>query len=231
MAAQKASRFRDFQLTLQSSSSVLRRLRPLRLSLAGAMSAPSSEPPPPPSPTPMIYEAIDEETIPNSCPNDYYSLHPGQVFNERWKEEPESSRYVAVKIGACTYGSIAAAEHELKLSQRIAMANPSHPGAGYIRTPIDNFQIGGFYVVITILNAFYKRKSAYAIGNERGSTSLPAEKQYKLKSSLEFTAIEQELEALSLDPRDDSTITDRRKELRIEKRKLIIEELYKCRKL
>jgi hypothetical protein len=61
----------------------------------------------------------------------------------RCKEKPESPRYVAVKIGTCTYGSIAAAEHELKLSQHIAAANPSHPGASYIRTPIDNFQING----------------------------------------------------------------------------------------
>jgi hypothetical protein len=61
--------------------------------------------------------------------------------------------------------------------------------------------------------------------------SLPAEKQHKLKSSLDFTAIEQELEALSLDPRDDSAVTDRRKELRAEKRKLIAKELRKSRKL
>jgi hypothetical protein len=61
--------------------------------------------------------------------------------------------------------------------------------------------------------------------------SLLAEKQYELESSLEFTVIEQELEALSLDPRDDSAVTDRRKELCIEKRKLIAEELCKCRKL
>jgi serine/threonine protein kinase len=63
----------------------------------------------------------------------------------RSKEEPESPRYVAIKIGTCTYSSIAASEHELKLSQRIASTNPSHPGAGYIRTLIDNFQIDRSY--------------------------------------------------------------------------------------
>ena len=57
------------------------------------------------------------------------------------KEEPDRPQYVAVKIGTSAYGSIAAAEHELKLSQHIARTNPSHPGAGYIRTPIDNFRI------------------------------------------------------------------------------------------
>jgi hypothetical protein len=61
--------------------------------------------------------------------------------------------------------------------------------------------------------------------------SLPAEKQHELESSPEFTAIEQEPEALSLDPRDDSAVTDRRKELRVEKRKLIAKELRKTRKL
>ncbi|ATY66998.1 kinase-like domain [Cordyceps militaris] len=124
------------------------------------MSTSSSKPPP------MIYEAIDEETIPNYSPSDYHSTHPGQVLNDRYqtitklgwgfgstvwlaedlrrcKEKPASPRYVAVKIGACRYGSIAAAEHELTLSQRIAAANPSHPGAEYIRVPIDHFQVDG----------------------------------------------------------------------------------------
>jgi hypothetical protein len=61
--------------------------------------------------------------------------------------------------------------------------------------------------------------------------SFLAEKQYKLENSPEFTAIEQELKALSLDPRNDSAVTDQRKELRAEKRKLIAEELRKSRKL
>ena len=33
----------------------------------------------------MIHEAIDEETIPNYSPNDYYSTHPGQVLNDRYQ--------------------------------------------------------------------------------------------------------------------------------------------------
>jgi hypothetical protein len=61
--------------------------------------------------------------------------------------------------------------------------------------------------------------------------SFLAEKQHKLKSSPEFTAIEQELKALSLNPKDDSAITDQQKELRTEKRKLIAKELRKCQKL
>ncbi|KAH7317822.1 kinase-like domain-containing protein [Rhexocercosporidium sp. MPI-PUGE-AT-0058] len=73
------------------------------------------------TPPPMTYEAIDEETIPNYSPNDYHSTHPGQVLND----------------------NTAAAEHELKVSQRISTANSSHLGASYIRVPIDNFQIDG----------------------------------------------------------------------------------------
>ncbi|KAH9212271.1 kinase-like domain-containing protein [Leptodontidium sp. 2 PMI_412] len=114
----------------------------------------------------MTSEAIDEETIPNYGPNDYFSTHPGQLLNDRYQtitklgwgfgstvwlaedlrrceEQSTSPQYVAVKIGTSRYGSIAAAEHELKLSQRIATANPSHPGASYIRVPIDDFQING----------------------------------------------------------------------------------------
>jgi hypothetical protein len=58
--------------------------------------------------------------------------------------------------------------------------------------------------------------------------SFPAEKQHKLKSSLKFTAIKQELKALFLDLKDDTAIIDQQKELRTEKRKLIVKELRKC---
>ena len=62
--------------------------------------------------------------------------------------------------------------------------------------------------------------------------SLQAEKRYELESSPEFTTIERELGALSLDLlRDNSAVTDRQKELRAEKRKLVAEELHKSRKL
>ena len=63
----------------------------------------------------------------------------------RCEEEPESPRFVAIKIGTSINGSIAAAEHELKISQHIATANPSHPGARYIRNPINHFQVDGAY--------------------------------------------------------------------------------------
>ncbi|CZT07638.1 related to protein kinase [Rhynchosporium agropyri] len=117
-----------------------------------------------PVPSRMIYNAIDEESIPNYNLADYHSTHPGQVLSERYrtitklgwgygstvwlaedlcKERLVSPQYVAVKIGTCRYGSIAAAEHEMKVSKRISTANPSHPGASYIQVPIDNFQIDG----------------------------------------------------------------------------------------
>lgn len=179
MAAQKASYSRYFQLMLQPLSSFHYRLRYPRPPLARAMSGPVIEIPS------LIHEAIDEETIANYNPNYYFSAHPGQVLNGRYKtitklgwgfgstvwlaedmwqrisggpcqslgslaptadickEKPDRPQYVAVKIGTSAYGSIAAAEHELNLSQHIARANPSHPGAGYIRSPIDNFRIDG----------------------------------------------------------------------------------------
>ncbi|RDL35336.1 uncharacterized protein BP5553_07267 [Venustampulla echinocandica] len=189
MAAQKGSCFRGFQLMLQPSSYFPRRFRGLRPSLARAMSTPSSEP------TPMIHEAIDEETIPNYSPNDYYSTHSGHVLNNRYQaitklgwgfgstlwlaedlwrfNEVESPRYVAVKIGACTYGSIAAAEHELTLSQRIASTNPSHPGAGYIRTPIDNFQINGSHGIHICLVYRPMRETLYDFQRRFKNRRLP----------------------------------------------------------
>lgn len=44
--------------------------------------------------------------------------------------------------------------------------------------------------------------------------ALPAEKQNELENSPEFIAIEEEWEALSLEPTDNSIARDRRKELR-----------------
>lgn len=60
--------------------------------------------------------------------------------------------------------------------------------------------------------------------------SLPAEKQHELENSPEFNAIEEELENLSLYPRDDSALRERRKDLRVQRRKLGSEELRKCQK-
>jgi hypothetical protein len=61
--------------------------------------------------------------------------------------------------------------------------------------------------------------------------SLPAEKQNELENSPEFIAIDEELENLSLEPKDDATINHRRKELRAQKRKLVSEELRKVQRL
>jgi Protein of unknown function (DUF3435) len=55
--------------------------------------------------------------------------------------------------------------------------------------------------------------------------SLPAEKQNELENSPGFTRIEKELESLSLESKDDSETRDRRKEIYIQKRKLVSEEL------
>lgn len=61
--------------------------------------------------------------------------------------------------------------------------------------------------------------------------SLPAEKQHELENSPDFIAIEQELENLSSEFRDDPVARDRRrKELHTQKRKLVSAELRRCQK-
>jgi hypothetical protein len=59
--------------------------------------------------------------------------------------------------------------------------------------------------------------------------SLPAEKQHALENSPAFIAIEEQLERLS-DPRHDSTTLDRRRELYVQKRKLVSEELRRLKR-
>ncbi len=61
--------------------------------------------------------------------------------------------------------------------------------------------------------------------------SLPARHQYELENSAEFTAIQDELEALASKTQFDSAARDRRKALMAEKRKLPSKELHKCRRL
>lgn len=62
--------------------------------------------------------------------------------------------------------------------------------------------------------------------------SLPAEKQYELENSPNFIAIEQELEKLSSEHKDDPVARDhRRRELHTQKRKLVSTELRRCQKL
>ena len=60
--------------------------------------------------------------------------------------------------------------------------------------------------------------------------SLPAEKQDELENSLEFKAIEEELEDLLWASKDDLATKNRRKELHAQKRQLVTEELRNCQK-
>lgn len=61
--------------------------------------------------------------------------------------------------------------------------------------------------------------------------ALPARKQYELENSPEFTAIEEEIEALAAKAKTDSAAKDRRNALMAQKRKLVSEELCRCQKL
>lgn len=61
--------------------------------------------------------------------------------------------------------------------------------------------------------------------------ALPARKQYELKLTLEFTAIEAKIEALAAKDKADSTAKDSRNALMAQKRKLVSEELCRCQKL
>jgi hypothetical protein len=59
----------------------------------------------------------------------------------------------------------------------------------------------------------------------------PVEKQNELENSPEFMAIEEKLKSLSVESTDNSTVRDRRKELRAQKRKFVSEKLRKFQKL
>lgn len=62
--------------------------------------------------------------------------------------------------------------------------------------------------------------------------SLPAEKQHELENSPDFIAIEQELEKLSSEFKDDLIARHRRrKELHTQKRKLVSAKLRRCQKI
>jgi hypothetical protein len=108
MSMHKASCFRGFKLTIQPSLVISCRLRYLRPSLARAMSVTSFEP------SPIIYQAIDEETNPNYSPNDYYSMHPGQTLNDRYQ--------AITKLG-WGFGSTVWLAEDL---QRYAFSRPRH---------------------------------------------------------------------------------------------------------
>lgn len=69
----------------------------------------------------------------------------------RRNDESGDLRYVAIKIGICANGSISNLQRELNLSKRIATTNPSHPGAGYIRSTVGDFQLRGSQGIHTCL--------------------------------------------------------------------------------
>ena len=58
--------------------------------------------------------------------------------------------------------------------------------------------------------------------------ALLAKKQYELENIREFTAIKEEIKALALMAKTDSTAKDSRNALMAQKRKLVSDELHKC---
>lgn len=61
--------------------------------------------------------------------------------------------------------------------------------------------------------------------------TLPARKQYELENSPEFSAVEEEIDALVAQAKIDSAAKDRRNALMTRKRKLVSEELCRCQRL
>lgn len=52
-------------------------------------------------------------------------------------------RYVAIKVNANNYASKDCAEKELRITQRITQANPTHEGRYFVRTLLDSFELLG----------------------------------------------------------------------------------------
>lgn len=117
----------------------------------------------------LVEGLVDEETNPGYSSIDFYPAHPSQILNDRFKiltklgwgssstvwlaedvlrargtcnliVDNKLPRYVTVKIGTRDNHGI---KTELELSRHIASANPSHPGAKFIRTVIDEFSTQG----------------------------------------------------------------------------------------
>ena len=67
--------------------------------------------------------------------------------------------------------------------------------------------------------------------NPESWQALPAREQYELGNSPEFTAVEEEIEALAARAKTDSTAKDRRNAMMAQNWKLVSEELCRCPKL
>lgn len=65
--------------------------------------------------------------------------------------ENQKDQYVVLKVNNCDYFDRDSAEHELKISQRLAAANPLHNGFPLVRTIIDSFEMEVSRGIHTIL--------------------------------------------------------------------------------
>jgi serine/threonine-protein kinase SRPK3 len=62
-------------------------------------------------------------------------------YRQSWR----STRYVTLKICNNDHADQTSASHELRISQLIATANPSHQGQQFVRKIIDSFEAKGPY--------------------------------------------------------------------------------------
>jgi hypothetical protein len=117
----------------------------------------------PPSPSSLINDPIEEATLASYQSDHFHPTHPDQLLTEKYRTiaklgygagstvwlaedlecgsgEDSKPRYVAIKIGARGLGSI---EQEVTICHHIETAAPQSGYTGFLRLPIDNFNLDG----------------------------------------------------------------------------------------
>ncbi|KAI9148882.1 Serine/threonine-protein kinase SRPK [Paramyrothecium foliicola] len=123
----------------------------------------ASNPNPNTNPPRLITKPIDEETLPSYRPEQYHPTAPGQLYgayrtitkigygagstvwlaeNTSWTERKNKRpRYLVIKVATTDPDGTVAATREMEIAKLVASNYDSHPGARFVRTPIDSFEI------------------------------------------------------------------------------------------
>ncbi|KAH6888186.1 kinase-like domain-containing protein [Thelonectria olida] len=137
--------------------------------------------------------SLEEETIRNYNPKDFYPAHIGDTLNGKYELVSklgwgtgstvwlarithwlpwQSERYVALKISNNTPAVKAAARREVDISEQMFAAESNHPGRQYVRPVLDSFEVegpGGDHVCMTFEPL---RQPLWMLGQQSGLTNL-----------------------------------------------------------
>ncbi|KAH9216886.1 kinase-like domain-containing protein [Leptodontidium sp. 2 PMI_412] len=94
----------------------------------------------------MPPDPLEEERLPYYKADHFYHVQAAKIYNDRYQTIAKLGFGGAIRgLKFCTrdHLDMDVAQHELDVNKHLSIANPSHDGAQYIQTMVDNFEVAG----------------------------------------------------------------------------------------